>query len=84
MCLIQSMQLILGTRNRKKAHELIDVLAPLGFKCATLDDFPQAIEIEERGTTFAENARLKACGQAKNLARWVLGEDSGLSVDARR
>jgi XTP/dITP diphosphohydrolase len=48
----------------------------------TLADFPAAIEVAETGTTFAENARLKATVQARHLQHWVLGEDSGLSVDA--
>ena len=34
------------------------------------------------GESFAENARLKACQQAKHLSSWVLGEDSGLAVQA--
>ena len=48
----------------------------------TLADFASAIEVEETGDTFAANARLKAVVQAKQLGQWVLGEDSGLSVDA--
>ena len=43
---------------------------------------PSAIEVEETGDTFAANAALKACGQARRLGRWTLGEDSGLVVDA--
>lgn len=74
--------IVLGTRNRKKGQELAELLAPLGIAFATLADFPDAIEVEETGTTFAENARLKAAEQAKHLSQWVLGEDSGLSVDA--
>ena len=76
------MLLVLGTHNRKKALELVDLLAPWGFQCQTLADYPSAIEVEETGVTFAENARLKACQQAVHLERWVLGEDSGLAVDA--
>src|SRR5258708_16859901 len=74
--------LVLGTRNRKKGDELAELLAPWGFELLTLADLPEAIEIEETGETFAANAALKACGQAKHLGRWVLGEDSGLVVDA--
>lgn len=76
------MQLILGTRNRKKGIELADLLAPWGFELITLADVPKSIEVEETGNTFAANAGLKACEQAKHLGRWVLGEDSGLAVDA--
>jgi XTP/dITP diphosphohydrolase len=74
--------IVLGTRNRKKGQELAELLSPLGIAFATLADFPDAIEVEETGTTFAENARLKAVEQARHLNQWVLGEDSGLSVDA--
>jgi XTP/dITP diphosphohydrolase len=76
------MQLILGTRNRKKGIELAELLSPSGFELITLADIPNSIEIDETGTTFAENAALKACQQAKHISRWVLGEDSGLAVDA--
>jgi XTP/dITP diphosphohydrolase len=75
------MLLVLGTQNRKKCLELVDLLAPWGFELKTLTEFPNVIDIEETGATFAENARLKACEQAKHLNQWVLGEDSGLVVD---
>jgi XTP/dITP diphosphohydrolase len=74
--------LVLGSHNRKKLGELVDLLAPHAFELKTLADFPQAIAVEESGATFAENAKLKASVQAKHLRQWVLGEDSGLSVDA--
>jgi len=76
------MPIVLGTRNRKKGLELAELLGPAGAEVATLADFPQAIDVVEDGRTFAENARLKATQQAKHLGRWVLGEDSGLLVDA--
>ncbi|MCA9120234.1 MAG: RdgB/HAM1 family non-canonical purine NTP pyrophosphatase [Planctomycetaceae bacterium] len=74
--------LVLGTHNKKKGVELAELLEPYGFALRTLADVSHAIEVEETGTTFAENARLKATVQAKHLNCWVLGEDSGLSVDA--
>jgi XTP/dITP diphosphohydrolase len=73
--------LVLGTRNRKKGLELIELLAPLGFDLKTLADSPDSIEVEETGATFAANAALKACQQARHLGEWALGEDSGLVVD---
>lgn len=76
------MQIVLGTHNRKKGLELAELLRPWSLKVATLADFPQAVEVEETGATFAENATLKACQQARHLQSWVLGEDSGLAVDA--
>jgi len=74
--------LVLGTHNIKKGRELAELLAPFGFVLRTLADIPNAVEVEETGTTFAENAALKATVQAKHLGCWVLGEDSGLAVDA--
>lgn len=74
--------LILGTRNRKKLLELTELLAPHGFDLKSLADFPDAIEVDESGDTFAANAALKATVQARHLNQWVLGEDSGLCVDA--
>jgi XTP/dITP diphosphohydrolase len=74
--------LVLGTSNRKKGLELAELLAPTGIVLATLADFPDVINIREDGDTFAANAALKAIEQARHLGRWVLGEDSGLVVDA--
>ena len=74
--------LVLGTGNRKKFGELVDLLAPLGFELKSLADFSNALAVEETGDSFAENAALKATTQARHLKHWVLGEDSGLAVDA--
>ncbi|MDX1965277.1 MAG: non-canonical purine NTP pyrophosphatase [Pirellulales bacterium] len=74
--------LVLGTHNRKKAGELVDLLAPWRIPLLTLADLPGAITVDETGASFAENAALKAATQARHLGHWVLGEDSGLCVDA--
>jgi XTP/dITP diphosphohydrolase len=74
--------LVIGTRNRKKGAELRDLLAPFGIAAVTLEDIPDALEVEESGDTFAANAALKATLQARHLGRWVLADDSGLEVDA--
>ena len=76
------MLLILGTHNRKKGLELAELLGPKGFRVQTLADYPHALKVEETGSSFAENAALKATQQARHLKAWVLGEDSGLCVDA--
>ncbi len=75
-------RIVLGTRNRKKRRELESLLAPLGVDLHTLDEFEHAVEVDETGSTFAENAGLKAVEQARALGEWVLGEDSGICVDA--
>ena len=74
--------LVLGTHNHKKGEELSELLSPHGFQLHTLADFPNAMEVVEDANTFAGNAERKAIQQAVHLNRWVLGEDSGLSVDA--
>jgi XTP/dITP diphosphohydrolase len=74
--------LVIGTRNRKKGVELQELLVPLGLVVATLDEFPNAIDVVEDGDSFAANAVLKATQQARHLSRWVLADDSGLEVDA--
>ncbi|WP_145291090.1 RdgB/HAM1 family non-canonical purine NTP pyrophosphatase [Pirellulimonas nuda] len=74
--------LVIGTHNAKKGVELVELLAPHGVAVQTLAAFPEAVEVDETGATFAENARLKATEQAKALRCWVLADDSGLEVDA--
>ncbi len=74
--------LVLGTTNAGKVRELVALLAPTGIVCRTLAEEPGAVEVDETGTTFAENAALKAVAQARALGRWVLAEDSGLVVPA--
>jgi XTP/dITP diphosphohydrolase len=74
--------LVLGTRNQGKVVELRELLAPLPLTILTVADFPDAIEVEETGDSFAANAALKATEQAKVLHAWILGEDSGIAVEA--
>lgn len=74
--------IVLGTRNRKKAEELVDHLAGMPIEFRTLAEFSTAPEVVEDGETFIDNARKKATELARALGQWVLGEDSGLVVDA--
>ena len=72
--------LILATRNQGKVRELRDPLARFGFEVQSLpEDFP---EIEENGTTFEENALIKARAVAEALGVAAAADDSGLEVDA--
>ena len=75
-------RIVLGTRNLKKQRELEELLAPLDIEVRTLAEYAAAVEVEETGTTFGENAVLKATQQALAIGEWVLGEDSGIAVDA--
>lgn len=74
--------IVLSSRNKKKAREVSEILAPAGFVVVPVTEFPDIPEVEEDGTTFAENAAKKASEVAIRLNRWVVGEDSGLQVDA--
>lgn len=73
-------ELVLGTHNAKKCGELQLLLAPLGFQLKSLAEVEQALTVDETGSTFIENARLKATEQARHLGCWAIGEDSGLCV----
>jgi XTP/dITP diphosphohydrolase len=75
-------QVVLGSRNRKKSREVAEILAPHGIELVSIAEFPDAREVVEDGATFAENAAKKASQPALTLGRWVIGEDSGLVVDA--
>lgn len=74
-------RLILATRN---AHKTAEIRAMIGDRFEVLDAtaFPDFPAIEETGTTFLENARLKAEGISQVVEGWVLSDDSGLEVDA--
>ncbi|MFW6164222.1 MAG: XTP/dITP diphosphatase [Planctomycetota bacterium] len=74
--------IVLGSTNPGKLRELRRLLGDLPVELHGLGDYPEAKPPEETGQTFAENARLKATSLARQLDRWVLGEDSGLCVDA--
>src|SRR5262245_9154083 len=75
-------RLVLGTRNRKKLDELKDLLRDLPLEIIPVSAYRDAVEVEETGLTFEENARLKAIGIARFLGEWVLAEDCGLVVPA--
>ncbi|OAI40617.1 non-canonical purine NTP pyrophosphatase [Planctomycetaceae bacterium SCGC AG-212-D15] len=72
--------LVLGTRNRKKREEIVEILADLGLQFGDLSEYPQAPEVVEDGDTFEANARKKASETARAVGQWVLAEDSGLVV----
>ena len=75
-------RLVLGSRNKKKLGELLELLGDLGFELTDLSPYPDAPEVDEIGDTFEANAQLKAVQLAPVLGEWVLGEDSGLCVPA--
>lgn len=75
-------EIVIATHNNGKAREFEALFAKKGWKIKTLNDFPEMPEVEETGTSFAENALLKAETIADKLNMLVLADDSGLKVDA--
>ncbi len=75
-------QVVIATKNKGKAKDFEALFAPLGYEVVTMFDVAPNMEIEETGTTFEENAVLKAEALAKELATIVIADDSGLAVDA--
>jgi XTP/dITP diphosphohydrolase len=75
-------RLVLATRNRGKLEELKAILSDIPMVIGSLEDYPEAPEVEETGLSYWENARLKAEGAARATGEWALGDDSGLEVDA--
>jgi XTP/dITP diphosphohydrolase len=73
---------ILATRNKGKAAEIVALLEDFNVRVRTLDEFPQIGDIPETGTTFAENALIKARAVAQATGLTALADDSGLEVDA--
>lgn len=71
--------LVIASGNAGKIREFGQLLAPLGL---TIEPMPAGLEIEETGTTFTANARLKAVAVAQATGHWALADDSGLSVTA--
>ncbi len=75
-------ELIVATKNKGKAAEFRDMLVPYGFEVKTLLDFQDRMpDIEETGTTFQENAQLKAEEISTLLNKPVIADDSGLAID---
>jgi len=75
-------RIVLASRNAKKAGEISDLLNPHGFEVVPVTEYPDVPDVIEDGDTFAANAAKKATQVATALDQWVIGEDSGLCVDA--
>ena len=78
---IEEKTIVIATRNSGKAKEFAALFAKEGYQIKTLLDYPDLPDVEETGTTFEENARLKAETIAQLLQQPVLADDSGLVVD---
>lgn len=77
------MKFIMATNNAHKVIELSRILLPLGIEVVSAKDAGITLDdVEETGTTFAENAFLKANSAYKKIGMSVVADDSGLCVDA--
>ena len=74
--------LVLGTRNPGKVREIESILADSGWTFSSLQAFPNVDTPPETGTTYAENAVLKARFYALATGMCALADDSGLEVEA--
>lgn len=74
--------IVIATKNSGKVKEFAHAFAKLGVDVKSLLDYPDIPDIPEDGSTFVENAKIKAKAAADILNVPVLADDSGLTVDA--
>lgn len=75
-------EVIVATSNKGKIQEIREILSPLSLKLVSMGDFFQtSVEIDETGSTFTENALIKADWVFEKSGLWALADDSGLEVD---
>lgn len=76
------MELLIATRNADKVGEFSRLLQMPGFTFLSLADFPDCPEAVEDGSSFEDNALIKAGLGAYHSGLWTLADDSGLTIDA--
>ena len=74
--------LVIATTNPGKLREILGILDEVPVELRPLAEFPAIPEPEETGSTFAENARLKALYYAERTGLPAVADDSGLEIDA--
>lgn len=75
-------EIIIATKNAGKVKEFEEFFAPYEITVKSLLDFENLPDVEETGTTFEENAALKAEQITAHVQAPVLADDSGLMIDA--
>jgi len=75
-------KVLIASKNEGKIKEFRKMLAPYGTEVLSLNDLPDAPNVEETGATFQENARLKAEAIAERYQCLAIADDSGLAIDA--
>ncbi len=76
------MRLVFASRNRDKIAELRDTLLGLPLDIRSAEEFPDAPDVEETGSTLEENALLKARAVHQVVGGLCLADDTGLEVEA--
>ena len=76
------MKFVLATHNQKKLREMDEILSAYGVEVVSPKELGIDLEVEETGTTFAENATLKAKAICEAAGLPAIADDSGLCVDA--
>ena len=76
------MKLVLASKNAHKLVEMRDILSQLGVEVVLESDVGVDVDVEETGTTFEENAFLKAHAVMEASGLPAIADDSGLCVDA--
>ncbi len=76
------MELIIASNNQGKIREYRDLFEPLGYRVFSQGEKNIRLEVEETGSTFEENAELKARAIHERTGSCVLSDDSGLEVAA--
>ncbi|TIW24507.1 MAG: non-canonical purine NTP pyrophosphatase, partial [Mesorhizobium sp.] len=74
-------KIVVASHNEGKLREFADLMAPFGFEAKSAKEYGLP-EPDETGTTFEENAYIKAYAAAKATGLPALSDDSGLCVDA--
>ena len=75
-------RLLVATTNPGKVREIRGILAGVPIELVSLEQFPGMPEPEETGSTFAENARLKALYYHERTGLPAVADDSGIEIDA--
>ena len=75
-------KLVLASKNQKKLVEMREILSTLGVEVVLQSEVGVDVDVEETGTTFAENAALKARAVCEASGLPAIADDSGLCVDA--
>lgn len=76
------MKLLVATGNKNKLLEFSRILSPLGIEIVSPGDVGVSADVEETGSTFTENARIKAQALYESTGLPTVADDSGLCVDA--